>query len=60
VGATVDIKCSDKKELVRATIQKIQDCSQYTVGMYFPIIIFIFYKFNLSFLQYLMMATLQV
>ncbi|KAL4135552.1 hypothetical protein QTP88_007156 [Uroleucon formosanum] len=31
VGATVDIKCSDKKELVRATIQKIQDCSQYTV-----------------------------
>ncbi|XP_025196742.1 AT-rich interactive domain-containing protein 4B-like isoform X3 [Melanaphis sacchari] len=31
VGATVDVKCSDKKELVRATIQKIQDCSQYTV-----------------------------
>ncbi|KAE9524346.1 hypothetical protein AGLY_015385 [Aphis glycines] len=31
VGATVDIKCSDKKELVRATIQKLQDCSQYTV-----------------------------
>lgn len=31
VGAIVDIKCSDKKELVRATIQKIQDCSQYTV-----------------------------
>ncbi|XP_060843777.1 AT-rich interactive domain-containing protein 4A-like isoform X3 [Rhopalosiphum padi] len=31
VGATVDVKCSDKKELVQATIQKIQDCSQYTV-----------------------------
>jgi len=33
VGATVDIKCSDKKELVQATIKKIQDFSQYTVGM---------------------------
>lgn len=33
VGATVEVKCSDKKEFVEATIQKIQDCSQYTVGM---------------------------
>jgi len=55
VGATVDIKCSDKKELVRATIQKIQDCSQYTVGMYFPITIYFIYVFNFSFLQYSMM-----
>ncbi|XP_016663267.1 AT-rich interactive domain-containing protein 4B-like isoform X2 [Acyrthosiphon pisum] len=31
VGATVNIKCSDKKELVPATIQKIQDFSEYTV-----------------------------
>lgn len=45
VGAIVDIKCSDKKELVRATIQKLQDCSQYTVGMFFLIIIF-FYIFT--------------
>lgn len=60
MGATVDIKCSDKKELVRATIQKIQDCSQYTVGMYFPIIKFIFYRLNLVFLQYLMMEILLV
>jgi len=48
VGATVNVKCSDKKELVPATIQKIQDCSQYTVGMYFPITIFI-YVFNFGF-----------
>jgi len=47
VGATVDIKCSDKKELVRATIQKIQDCSQYTVGMYLNIFIFTFYTTSL-------------
>jgi len=60
VGATVDVKCSDKKELVRATIQKIQDCSQYTVGMYFPIAVFIIYRFNLVFLQYLMMEILHV
>jgi len=46
VGATVDVKCSDKKELVQATIQKIQDCSQYTVGMYFFIILFIYILFT--------------
>jgi hypothetical protein len=34
VGATVEVKCGDKKEFSQATIQKIQDCSQYTVGMY--------------------------
>lgn len=48
MGATVDVKCSDKKEFLKATIQKIQDCSQYTVGMYFPITIFI-YVFNFFF-----------
>ncbi|VVC46042.1 Hypothetical protein CINCED_3A014876 [Cinara cedri] len=31
VGATVEVKCTDKKELVGARIKKIQDCSQYTV-----------------------------
>lgn len=54
MGATVDVRCSDKKELVRATVQKIQDCSQYTVGMYFPIVVFI-YLFTYVILQYLMM-----
>lgn len=33
VGATVEVKSSDKKEFVEATIQKIQDYTQYTVGM---------------------------
>lgn len=41
MGATVDIKCSDKKKLVQATIKKIQDLSQYTVGMYDTVGIFI-------------------
>ncbi|XP_060859936.1 AT-rich interactive domain-containing protein 4B-like [Metopolophium dirhodum] len=31
VGATVTIKSSKKKKLLRATIQKIRDCSLYTV-----------------------------
>ncbi|XP_056643413.1 AT-rich interactive domain-containing protein 4B isoform X1 [Diorhabda sublineata] len=31
VGQTVQAKYQDKKELVEATITKIQDCSQYTV-----------------------------
>lgn len=42
MGSIVDIKSSNKKKLVQATIKKIQDCSQYIVGMYFPIIIFIY------------------
>lgn len=32
VGHTVLAKHSEKKEFVEATITKIQDCSQYTVG----------------------------
>lgn len=32
MGAIIEVKCSDKKELVEATIQKIHDYSQYTVG----------------------------
>lgn len=31
VGATVEVKYGDKKEFIEAIIQKIQDCSQYTV-----------------------------
>ncbi|KAL4135614.1 hypothetical protein QTP88_007212 [Uroleucon formosanum] len=31
VGSIVDIKSSNKKKLVQATIKKIQDCSQYIV-----------------------------
>lgn len=31
-GQVVQAKHPDKKELVEATISKIQDCSQYTVG----------------------------
>ncbi|KYN42901.1 AT-rich interactive domain-containing protein 4B, partial [Trachymyrmex septentrionalis] len=31
VGASVEVKHVDRKELVEATITKIQDCSQYTV-----------------------------
>lgn len=37
VGHTVQAKHSERKEFVEATIAKIQDCSQYTVGMYFCI-----------------------
>lgn len=33
VGAIVDVKSLDKKTTIKATILKIQDCSQYTVGM---------------------------
>lgn len=32
VGQVVQAKHPDRKELVEATITKIQDCSQYTVG----------------------------
>lgn len=32
VGQLVQAKHMDKKEYVDATITKIQDCSQYTVG----------------------------
>ena len=32
VGQLVQAKHPDRKELVEATITKIQDCSQYTVG----------------------------
>lgn len=32
VGQLVQVKHPEKKELVDATITKIQDCSQYTVG----------------------------
>lgn len=32
VGQVVQVKHPDRKELVEATITKIQDCSQYTVG----------------------------
>lgn len=32
VGQVVQAKHPDKKELIEATISKIQDCSQYTVG----------------------------
>jgi len=42
VGAIVEVKCSDKKELIKATIQKIQDCSQYTVGMLVILFLFCF------------------
>lgn len=35
VGQVVQAKHPDKKELVEATIAKIQDCSQYTVGKLF-------------------------
>ncbi|EDW55396.1 GM18723 [Drosophila sechellia] len=31
VGAVVEVRHPDRKELVEATITKIQDCSQYTV-----------------------------
>ncbi|XP_050531327.1 AT-rich interactive domain-containing protein 4B-like isoform X2 [Daktulosphaira vitifoliae] len=31
IGANIEIKCNDKKELLEGTIQKIQDHSQYTV-----------------------------
>lgn len=34
VGQVVQIKHPEKKELCEATITKIQDCSQYTVGMF--------------------------
>lgn len=32
IGQVVQAKHPDRKELVEATISKIQDCSQYTVG----------------------------
>lgn len=32
VGQVVQVKHPEKKEFVEATIMKIQDCSQYTVG----------------------------
>lgn len=32
VGANVEVKLPDKKDLVEGSIVKIQDCSQYTVG----------------------------
>lgn len=32
VGHTVQARHSEKKEFIEATISKIQDCSQYTVG----------------------------
>jgi Ras-related protein Rab-1A len=32
VGSVCEVKHPDKKEFVEATINKIQDCSQYTVG----------------------------
>lgn len=32
VGQTVQARHSEKKEFIEATISKIQDCSQYTVG----------------------------
>lgn len=32
VGQLVQVKHTERKELVDATITKIQDCSQYTVG----------------------------
>jgi Ras-related protein Rab-1A len=32
VGSLCEVKHPDKKEFVEATINKIQDCSQYTVG----------------------------
>lgn len=41
VGHTVQARHSEKKEFVEATITKIQDCSQYTVGM---LLITIFYS----------------
>lgn len=34
VGATVEVKQDPKKEAMEAVITKIQDCSQYTVGVY--------------------------
>lgn len=34
VGQVVQAKHHEKKELVEATITKIQDCSQYTVGKF--------------------------
>lgn len=34
VGQVVQAKHPDRKELIEATITKVQDCSQYTVGMY--------------------------
>ena len=36
VGQVVQIKHPDKKEVCEATITKIQDCSQYTVGKFSP------------------------
>lgn len=32
VGASVGVKSPNNKELIPATIKKIQDCSLYTVG----------------------------
>jgi Ras-related protein Rab-1A len=32
VGSVCEVKHPEKKEFVEATINKIQDCSQYTVG----------------------------
>lgn len=40
IGALVEVKGSDKKDLIKATIRKIQDSSQYTVGM--MVILFLF------------------
>ena len=54
VGHTVQAKHPEKKEFVEATIGKIQDCSQYTVGKYLyerKYLLFIEY------LQFLMMGT---
>lgn len=34
VGSTVEVKQDPKKDATEAVITKIQDCSQYTVGMY--------------------------
>jgi len=45
VGNTVEVKCNDKAEFVEAVIQKIQDCSQYTVGMYFSTFFLFVYVF---------------
>lgn len=32
IGQQVQVKHPDRRDLVEATITKIQDCSQYTVG----------------------------
>lgn len=47
VGQVVQAKHPDRKELVEATITKIQDCSQYTVGKFKFIIFSLFFRVSL-------------